>query len=128
MNKPFDEFARDIGNKTGITVSPEKLELFENALLKPKNGELLLLSKYAEVDIHFFYKNNDINSFIKYKKVIEENSKNREKINLNKSLSKAEICKWANDNNNLKYISLAMELEKYKYSLSNIIEIIEMIN
>jgi transcriptional regulator with XRE-family HTH domain len=64
----YMNLSKIIGDKLGVTIGPEKLELYETAKELPTEGEFLLLSKYFKVDIDFFFTKNDSRSYNLFKK------------------------------------------------------------
>jgi transcriptional regulator with XRE-family HTH domain len=116
-SKSYGDFARDIGNKTGVYISPERLSLYETFKLKPKRGELLLLSKYSDIEIDFFYKNNTKESYLKCKKY---KIKNIPKFNFD-NVDFEELNKWLNNTDNLEYIIFSKYLKDNNISLETFV-------
>lgn len=109
----YMEFSKDIGDKTGVMVLPEMLELYVKGKTLPDKSALTLLSKYANVKEEYFYLDN-----LKQNKVIIEN-KNRsggtDVLNIESMVgsnsNNGKLKTWIEDENNIKYIELSKELK-----------------
>ncbi|MGI6777604.1 MAG: helix-turn-helix domain-containing protein [Acetivibrionales bacterium] len=102
-NLTFKELSDNINKKTGSSIQPEMLELYEKGERTPFAGTIKVLAMYANVSDDFFYRHNTIESY-NICKMLNEN-----RAALSQCLDR-ELLEWVLDEKHLKYIELAKEI------------------
>lgn len=118
-NMSYKQLSKDIANKLNNPLYEEIFnenylkDLAENEII-PRPERLLSLAKYAEVDVNFFYKNNNELTYTQAKKDHEENHDNQNNLNNYKCSClhlDEKLKEFISDPNNSKYIKYAKKLK-----------------